>query len=941
MKPSGILPLQAPPPIYPQRQRQNFSIKIFAYILLFQLALTLFYIHRQLRSVPRPDILAHRLNVTERCKALRAPAGPPPSFDPASRLQGHSDRFVPGTRPVLIRNAKIWTGHQDGKEVIHGNVLLDRGLVVSVGNVTTKDYEGLEGLQVVDANGRWVTPGLVDLHSHISVGSAPGLNGAADTNSVKAPILPWLRSIDGINTHDAAFELTVAGGVTTAQVLPGSANNIGGQAFVIKLRPTEERSTISKVVEPPQTLIEPSENVTHVHWRHMNQARMDAAWNFRQAYHTAKQIQVAQDAFCDAAEAGYWDAVDGKEIPEDYQWESLVDVLRGKVRLSIHCYEAVDLDMIVRLSNEFQFKVASFHHGGDTHLVPDLLKKAFGGAPTIALFAANARKKREAYRNSEFAPRILASNGIPVVMKSDHPVLNSRYLLFEAQQAHYYGLSPELALASVTTTSAKAAGLSHRIGFLGKDVVIWDSHPLALGATPGQVFIDGIPQLKAPHILHKPYRLQKVPRTPNFDREARDTIEFDGLPPLRRHRLFANGEIIKLTNVSAAWRTNGFNNVHPVVTEAVTGKPLDVFVRNGTILCVTEAGYTCPNREALEFEPISEVDLKGGALFPGLVSFGAPLGLEEINLEPSTNDGAVLDPLTGSVPAIVGGTSAVIRAVDGLAFNGRNLLLAYRSGVTKAITAPSGTGFIQGLSTEFLTGAENALEHRAILQKETALHVTVSHGVKASISTQIAALRQLLFESNTTAWQRVRNVNIPLVVKVDSADIMSTLLRLRDEFRVENGGHFDLTFVGASEAHLIAKDIARAGASVVVTMPRPYPDSWESQRILPGAPLTHDNIVMRLLDAGVNVGIGVVDSFAARNTRFEAAWLALNSFGEIGRWRALALITINLERALGAGKHRWGLVPSELVAYEGGDWMGFESKVVGVFSNEQGTAELF
>lgn len=127
---------------------------------------------------------------------------------------------------------------------------------------------------------------------------------------------------------------------------------------------------------------------------------------------------------------------------------------------------------------------------------------------------------------------------------------------------------------------------------------------------------------------------------------------------------------------------------------------------------------------------------------------------------------------------------------------------------------------------------------------------------------------------------------------------------------------------------------------------------------LPGAPLTHDSAVMKLLDAGVNVGIGVVDAFAARNTRFEAAWvrprffhplclcsslwpqLALNSFGEIGRWRALALVTINLERALGVGKHR-GLAPSELVAYEGGDWMDFESKVVGIFSSEQGISDLF
>jgi hypothetical protein len=115
------------------------------------------------------------------------------------------------------------------------------------------------------------------------------LQGAADSNSHKAPILPWLRSIDGLNTHDAAYELAIAGGVTTAQVLPGSANNIGqafvnflssltsnscyhflgGQSFVIKLRPTAERSSTSMVIEPPQTLINSVNDTGYIRWRHM------------------------------------------------------------------------------------------------------------------------------------------------------------------------------------------------------------------------------------------------------------------------------------------------------------------------------------------------------------------------------------------------------------------------------------------------------------------------------------------------------------------------------------------------------------------------------------------------------------------------------------------------------------------------------------------------
>jgi hypothetical protein len=207
---------------------------------------------------------------------------------------------------------------------------------------------------------------------------------------------------------------------------------------------------------------------------------------------------------------------------------------------------------------------------------------------------------------------------------------------------------------------------------LPEDVAIWDSHPLTLGATPAQVFIDGIAQLKDPHVPHKPSLLQRPPKTPNFDREARETIEYDGLPPLRSRHHFVNGEIIKLINVTSVW-VGQDEDGSPLFDGSVDG-PRDVLIRNGVIVCVTIMGSMCLTDADLVTNIAREVDLKGGSLAPGLVTFGSPLGLEEINLEPSTNDGTVPDALTGSVPSIVGGTNAIIRAVDGLAFNGRNLL---------------------------------------------------------------------------------------------------------------------------------------------------------------------------------------------------------------------------------------------------------------------------
>ncbi|RDB22990.1 Imidazolonepropionase [Hypsizygus marmoreus] len=909
-----------------------------------------------------PSEMAH---IAARCQSLSIAAGPPTTFNPSHRIKQGSDRHVVGTQATLILNARIWTGADNGTEVIYGDLLLDKGLVLAVGSISSDLLATVQKtsgtIQTVDMHGKWVTPGLVDLHSHIGLSSAPSLRGAADTNSRKAPILPWLRSIDGLNTHDASYELAVAGGVTTAQILPGSANNIGGQSFLIKLRPTSERSAISKVLEPPKTLVA-NQTSDHLHWRHMkhacgenpdsvySQSRMDAAWNFRQAYEAARKVKESQDAFCARVQKiqrkRWWpwssQQVFEGEFPEDLQWESLVDVLRGRVKLSIHCYEAVDLDAIIRLSNEFKFPIASLHHAGETYLVPDLLKKAWGGVPSIALFASNARKKREAYRNSEFAPKVLADSGIPVVMKSDHPVLNSRYLLYEAQQAHYYGLDAALALASVTSTPAKAAGVDHRIGFItpgyDADVVIWDSHPLALGATPLQVYIDGIAQIVKPHALVKPERLQKVPKTPNWDREAQQAVEYEGEPPLRgrivRLPTSTAKKVVKFVGVKSVWMRDDNGHVHALFDEdkeRTEGRT--VVILDGSVLFCGEGDEHGPCSGEL-FDEV--IDLQGGSLAPGLTTFGSPIGLVEIRLEASTTDGVVIDPLTeGKVPGIVGGDDTIIRAVDGLQFEGRNTLLAYRAGVTQAITAPLANGFLAGLSATIDTGASSAVQKGAVIQDETALHISISLNLGISVSTQIATLRRLLNNSTSEAWTRVRTGAIPLVVNVDSADVMATLLNLKAEYEVSSSNTLRLTFSGAAEAHLLADEIGKAGVSVILTSPRPYPGYWEERRFLPGPPLSRDSTLTALLARNVNVAVGVRDEFNARNTRFDIAWAALESNGTIGKAQAIALATTHLERALGSRSVH------DLVIYLGGSIFDLESKVVGVVSLQRGTVEIF
>ena len=296
---------------------------------------------------------------------------------------------------------------------------------------------------------------------------------------------------------------------------------------------------------------------------------------------------------------------------------------------------------------------------------------------------------------------------------------------------------------------------------LWKDLVVWDSHPLALGATPAQVFIDGIPQLDGPYVVSKSDTFQDLPKVPNFDREAEEAIAFDGLPPLVPESASTN--IVLFTGVRSVILPG-----RDELTEVYSAQGDEtgvVGVKNGDIICYGATGV-CSLDNLADGERVRVVDLQGGAISSGLLTYGSPLGLQEIEAESSTGDGEVFDPLTRWVPELVGDDDSTVRAVDALQFAGRDALfvsrclrfykvavhtslfsLAYRAGVTKAIVAPVHSGFYSGLGTSFSTGAIHKLEDGAVIQEITGLHVSVGHfGRKPSVSTQIAALRGFLLK---------------------------------------------------------------------------------------------------------------------------------------------------------------------------------------------------
>ena len=174
--------------------------------------------------------------------------GPPKDF----HRRDHSDRYEHGTKPILLKHARVWTGERNGTDIIRGDILLDKGLIKAVGHVPRSSLEAFNGdLVVIDVQNAWVTPGIVDIHSHIGDSATPELVGASgDYNSNLGNIQPWLRSLDGLNTRDRSYELSISGGsyhnssgtffslwtpfligFIEIQVLPGSGNAIGSYSL--------------------------------------------------------------------------------------------------------------------------------------------------------------------------------------------------------------------------------------------------------------------------------------------------------------------------------------------------------------------------------------------------------------------------------------------------------------------------------------------------------------------------------------------------------------------------------------------------------------------------------------------------------------------------------------------------------------------------------------
>ncbi|KAK5173901.1 uncharacterized protein LTR77_002582 [Saxophila tyrrhenica] len=869
------------------------------------------------------------------CTKLRA------APESAKGRRERNARYVDGHGPVLIRNATVWTGEPSpgtsseeahfgkGYSWIHADVLMEHGLIKRVeAGISSSDLP--DNCTIYNADGRQLTTGIVDMHSHSTVDPLPDLRGWSDDNELSDDITPYVRSLDAINPLDHQLQVIKSGGVTTSLILPGSGNNMGGEAYVIKhaVGKHDGRSEISAqdmLADPDKT------------WRYMKMAcgenakavygrvgrdfgpfsRMGEAWYFRHAFEQASALVQAQDDWCGAADKVGAENME-TYLPQDLQWESLGALLRDQVLLNVHCYTIPDLEAFVRHTNEFKFKVQAFHHAHQTYLIPEILKRAYGGIPpAAALFADNMYYKAEAYIASEQAGKILWENGITPVYVSDNPVLNAQHVVFEAAKAYKNGLPYHVALAGVTSASAELLGLGDRIGKIkpgyDADVVVWDSDPLSVGAAPVQVWIDGTPQFEDPVELNKPRSkpLQELGvEDPAMSQAATSGAQLHGSK--------SDGTLARSDEKDIVF--TGISKIMIQGHEQIFDQGNATLVlKSGKVICT---GDCTEELSAAEAQGIKKVVLHNGHIAPPLTAFGSSLGLEEITAEPSTTDGDNTD-------------STISRAVDGLTFDTKNLDAAYSHGVTRAITPPTfWYGGHKGISAGFLTGAAHALEERAVWQDEVALHYTLTKTEKApALSAAVGQLKTKLLKaikSNATdvsgeyLWlPRVVAGEMPLAITVHSADLIASLLRVKAEVEAATDHTLRLIIIGGAESHLLAPSLAATNTSVLLAPFLAFSETWDQRRSLTGAPLTNGTAIDVLHSAGVKVAIGTTEDWQTRDLYLAAGIAFANGNGRISESEALGFVSGNVYEMLGVqGPRGW----EEFVVCEGSP-LGIEGRV--------------
>jgi len=402
--------------------------------------------------------------------------------------------------PVLIVNATILTG--TGKRIDGGSLLIAEGRIMEIRS--DSNISGENGATVIDAEGRWLTPGLIDVHSHLGVYASPDVNANSDGNEMTDPVTARVWAEHSVWPQDPGFSRALAGGITSLQVLPGSANLIGGRGVTLKNVSSTSYQGMKFPGAPHGLKMACGENPKRVYGekKQAPSTRMGNLAAYREQWIEAQKYIHDWEEYEKAGKDRSGKDKKGEEkrtLPvRDLRLETLAGVLNGEILVHMHCYRADEMLTVLDMADEFGYEVTAFHHGVEAYKIADeLAENGICGA----LWADWWGYKAEAYDGiQENIALVDRPRGSCAIVHSDSAEGIQR-LNQEAAKAMTRGrragmdIRPERAIAWLTANPAKSLGILDQTGTLeeGKmaDVVIWNGNPFSVYAMADQVFIDG------------------------------------------------------------------------------------------------------------------------------------------------------------------------------------------------------------------------------------------------------------------------------------------------------------------------------------------------------------------------------------------------------------------------------------------------------------------
>ena len=378
---------------------------------------------------------------------------------------------------LVVKDATVMTASHGTIE--HGSVWIHAGKIAAVGATVDAPASAV----VVDATGKWLTPGIIDPHSHSALSN--------DVNEATSPVTPSMMMIDAFDNRDKALYQALAGGVTTELLLHGSANMIGGQAVVIKNKFGMSRDAMLFPNAPRSIKFASGENPKRVYGSR-NQLPSTRMGNFeimRQSFEDAKAYMASWDAYDAKVAKKDTTAVAPKK---DLKLEALADVLRGKLYVQIHCYRADEFLTEEAIAHEYGYKIRAFHHALEMYKVAGQIAPE---GTAIATFTDWWGFKDEAWDAIPWNAVMSMRQGVRVALKSDSNDHIRRLNQEAGKMVHYGGATEDEAIRMVTLNPAWIIGVDDRVGSIdvGKDadLVIWNVDPLSTYARAEKVYIDG------------------------------------------------------------------------------------------------------------------------------------------------------------------------------------------------------------------------------------------------------------------------------------------------------------------------------------------------------------------------------------------------------------------------------------------------------------------